>query len=140
MKYLLDTCIISELSKKTPNNKVIRWIKDKHETDLFMSVLTLGEIQKGITKLEDSKKKRELVKWIESDLPQRFEKRILPVTDYVSRKWGEIQGLAEQQGNEMPVIDSLIAATGLTYNLEVITRNTEDMKASGVQLFNPWVL
>lgn len=140
MKYLLDTCIISELSKKTPNNKIIRWIKDKHETDLFMSVLTLGEIQKGITKLEDSKKKRELVKWIESDLPQRFEKRILPVTDYVSRKWGEIQGLAEQQGNEMPVIDSLIAATGLTYNLEVITRNTEDMKASGVQLFNPWVL
>ena len=140
MKYLLDTCIISELSKKTPNNKVIRWIKDKHETDLFMSVLTLGAIQKGITKLEDSKKKRELVEWIESDLPQRFEKRILPVTDYVSRKWGEIQGLAEQQGNEMPVIDSLIAATGLTYNLEVITRNTEDMKASGVQLFNPWVL
>ena len=140
MKYLLDTCIISELSKKTPNNKVIRWIKDKHETDLFMSVLTLGAIQKGITKLEDSKKKRELVEWIESDLPQRFEKRILPVTDYVSRKWGEIQGLAEQQGNKMPVIDSLIAATGLTYNLEVITRNTEDMKASGVQLFNPWVL
>ena len=104
----------------------------------YLSALTIGELQKGITKLIDSKKKQRLIDWIDSDLPKRFEKRILFITDSVARKWGEIQGIAEQQGNKMPVIDSLIAATGITYDLQVITRNTSDMKVSGVGLFNPW--
>ena len=138
MKYLLDTCVISELSKKRPNSKVIKWIRGQHEQDIYLSVLTLGELQKGITKIVDSRRKQELLEWLESDLPQRFDKRILLVTDAVARKWGEIQGVTEQQGQKMPVIDSLIASTGLTYNLEVATRNIDDMKASGVQLFNPW--
>lgn len=138
MKYLLDTCVISELSKKRPNSKVIKWIRGQHEQDIYLSVLTLGELQKGITKIVDSRRKQELLEWLESDLPQRFDKRILLVTDAVARKWGEIQGVTEQQGQKMPVIDSLIASTGLTYNLEVATRNIDDMKASGAQLFNPW--
>ena len=138
MKYLLDTCVVSELIKKDPEKKIVNWIKAKDEIDLYLSALTIGELQKGITKLIDSKKKQRLIDWIDSDLPKRFEKRILFITDSVARKWGEIQGIAEQQGNKMPVIDSLIAATGITYDLQVITRNTSDMKVSGVGLFNPW--
>ncbi len=83
-------------------------------------------------------KKQSLIDWLESDLTKRFEKRILFISGVIALKWGEIQGMAERQGNKMPVIDSLIAATGLAHNLQVITRNTSDMEASGVTLFNPW--
>ena len=138
MKYLLDTCVVSELAKKKPEKSIISWIRSKDETDFYISVLTLGELQKGIIKLDDSEKKRSLIDWLESDLTKRFEKRILFISGVIARKWGEIQGIAERQGNKMPVIDSLIAATGLAHNLQVITRNTSDMEASGVTLFNPW--
>lgn len=138
MKFLLDTCVISELTKKKPNPKVIQWIKKKHEIDLYLSVLTLGEIQKGITKFFESKKKKDLQEWLENDLPQRFERRFLTVTMAVAKKWGEIEGETEQKGEKMPAIDSLIAATGIVNNLTVVTRNTEDMKRSGVKLLNPW--
>lgn len=138
MKYLLDTCVVSELSKKKPLKNLIFWIKQKDESDLYLSVLTIGELQKGITKLSESKKKRSLIHWVESDLLKRFENRILAITDSVARKWGDIQGKAEQEGKKMPVIDSLIAATGLVYDLQIITRNTVNMEFSGVNLFNPW--
>ena len=84
MKYLLDTCVVSELTKKTPEKSIITWIKTKDETDFYLSVLTLGELQKGIIKLDDSKKKQSLIDWLESDLPSRFEKRILFITDSVA--------------------------------------------------------
>ncbi len=138
MNYLLDTCVVSELIKKKPERTVVDWIKSKDEMTLFLSVLTIGELQKGITKLDDSRKKQRLIGWLESDLVKRFEKRILPVSEAIAIKWGEIQGIAEQSGKKMPVIDSLIAATGITHDLQVITRNIIDMKVSGVNLFNPW--
>ena len=138
MKYLLDTSVISELTKKKPDPKVIQWIKKNHEVDLYLSVLTLGEIQKGITKLSESKKKKDLREWLEKDLPQRFERKFLAVTMAVAKKWGEIERDTEQKGEKMPAIDSLIAATGIVNNLTVVTRNTEDMERSGVKLLNPW--
>ncbi len=138
MKYLLDTCVVSELIKKKPEKSITNWIKSKDETDFYLSVLTIGELQKGITKLNDSTKKQGLIEWVELDLIKRFEKRILHITDSVARKWGEIQGIAEKQGNKIPVVDCLIAATGITYGLRVITRNISDMETSGVKLLNPW--
>ena len=138
MKYLLDTCVISELSKKKPLKDLITWIKLKDESDLYLSVLTIGELYKGIAKLGEPKRKQSLLNWVESDLLKRFENRILGITDSVARKWGEIQGKAEQKGKKISVVDSLIAATGLVYELQIITRNTVDMEASGVNLFNPW--
>jgi len=138
MKFLLDTCVISELTKKESHQKVIQWIQDTHESDLYLSVLTLGEIQKGITKLPESKKKNNLQEWLENDLPQRFEGRILTVSIAVAKKWGEVEGETEKKGKKMPAIDSLMAATGIVNNLTVVTRNTEDLKRSGVKLLNPW--
>jgi predicted nucleic acid-binding protein len=138
MNYLLDTCVISELVKKNPNPKIIDWVRSCKEDTLFLSVLTLGEIQKGITKLPDSQRKEQLEFWIEHELPQRFKGRILDITSIVAKKWGDIQGNAEQQGVKMPVIDGLIAATGLVHDLTVVTRNDSDMKIGGVKLFNPW--
>ncbi len=138
MKFLLDTCIISELSKPNPDARVAQWITSQHETDFCLSVLTIGEIQKGITKLTDSKKKLSLQEWLDQELKARFENRILAISGRVAQKWGEIQGDSERQGKKMPVIDSFIAVTGLVHNITVVTRNIDDMIQSGVALFNPW--
>ena len=138
MKYLLDTCVISELTNTTPDSKVASWVASCHEETFFLSVLTFGEIQKGITKLSDSKRKQELQSWLSSELKERFDGRILDIDTEVALKWGEVQACSEKQGKIMPAIDSLIAATGMAHGLVVVTRNTSDMETSGVALFDPW--
>lgn len=137
MRYLLDTCFISELIKSKPNVGVLNWLQDKEESALFLSVLTLGEIKKGISKLPDSKKKKELTKWL-AELEKRFEDRIIPVDADVSLKWGLIQGELEQNGKSMPTVDALIAASALAHNLTVITHNGKDIRRSKVEVFDPW--
>ena len=138
MKYLLDTCVISELIKPSPEPCVIKWIKPLDDSICFLSVLTLGELQKGIAKLPDSKKKSALQAWLEDDLRARFNDRILNVTPTIAELWGQIQGNAEKNGKKLPLIDSLIAATAINHHLVVATRNTTDMKNTGVHLFDPW--
>ena len=136
--YLLDTCLLSELIRKEPNQGVLDWIKDKEESSLFLSVLTIGEIRKGIVKLKPSTKKKELILWF-AELESRFKDRIIPIDIQISLKWGEIQANLEVNGNSMPTIDSLIASTALCKNLIVVTRNGKDMKQSHVEILNPWV-
>lgn len=138
MKYLLDTCVISEMIRQKPSNKVVDWITGENETNLFISVLTFGELHKGIEKLDQSKRKEELHSWVENDLKERFLSRTLSIDLLVAQVWGKIQGLAEKSGRSLPAIDSLIAATGIAHHLTVVTRNTADMEASGVSLLNPW--
>ncbi|MDL1967384.1 MAG: type II toxin-antitoxin system VapC family toxin [Deltaproteobacteria bacterium] len=138
MKFLLDTCVISEIIRQKPSRKVIKWIKKEDESNLFISVLTLGELHKGIEKLPESKKKEELHNWVENDLKERFWNKIIDIDIQVAMMWGKIQGMTERIGRPMPAIDSLIAATGITYQLTVVSRNTSDMKESGVVLLNPW--
>ena len=138
MNYLIDTCVISELIRANPSEKILKWIRKQNETDLYLSVLTIGEIFKGIEKVQDLEKKKRLNLWVENDLKERFKNRILPVDLQVSMVWGNIQGKAEKEGRPMPVIDGLIAATGLAYHLAVVTRNVSDMMESGVVLINPW--
>ncbi len=138
MKYLLDTCVISELIKTKPNNNVVNWIKKNNEQDYFLSSLTFGEIHKGIVKLSDKSRKDKLHQWVDHDLMERFRNRIIPIDINVAKIWGQIQGRGELEGKPMPAIDSLIAATGLFYNLIVATRNILDMQPSKVVLLNPW--
>jgi len=138
MKYLLDTCIISEAIKRKPSSKVIKWIKQEEEGNFFISVLTIGELHKGIEKLDKSARKEELHNWVENDLKERFCNRIINIDMQVAMVWGEIQGMTERAGKPIPAIDSLIAATGITHHLTVVTRNTSDMKESGAVLLNPW--
>ena len=136
--YLLDTSLLSELIRKEPNQGVLDWIKDKEESSLFLSVLTIGELRKGIVKLKPSTKKKELTLWF-AELESRFKDRIIPIDIQISLKWGEIQANLEVKGNSMPTIDSLIASTALCKNLIVVTRNGKDMKQSHVEILNPWV-
>ncbi len=139
MNFLLDTCVISELIKRKPSEKVTNWFSGKDEENLFISVLTLGEIRKGIEKLRESKRKEALYNWLTNNLKERFWNRIIDIDMQVAMTWGKIQGISERVGQPMPAIDSLIAATGIAYNLTVITRNISDMNASGAMLLNPWI-
>ena len=138
MRYLLDTCVISELAKPEPNEKVVSWVTQNDEENFYLSTLTFGELHKGISRLSPSKRKENLLQWVEHDLKDRFKTRIIDITLKVAKQWGETQGISESQGRPMPAIDGLIAATGLTHDLTVVTRNTADMQQSGVSLLNPW--
>lgn len=138
MSYLLDTCCISELVKKEPNPEVEKWIASQDEQSMYLSVITFGELRKGIEKLPDSKKKKELNRWIKEDLNNRFKNRIIYITMDIANKWGEILATAEKQGRSLPAIDSLLAATALVHDLTIVTRNTQDMDGSGVDIINPW--
>ncbi len=139
MKYLLDTCVISEIIKPQADINVIAWMQNQSEENLYLSVLTFGEIEKGIEKSPDKARKRKLQLWVEEDLKQRFEGRIVPIDLDVSVKWGALQGAAELRGKPMPAIDGLIAVSGLVHNCIVVTRNVADMAQSTAELLNPWL-
>ncbi|MBU1564047.1 MAG: type II toxin-antitoxin system VapC family toxin [Proteobacteria bacterium] len=138
MKFLLDTCVISEALRPRPSVNVIQWLQKEEESSLHISVLTIGELHKGIEKMADSKRKEELHNWVENDLKERFHNRILNIDVDVAMQWGKTWVIAKKSGKTMPTIDSLIAATACTHHLTVVTRNTADMEASGVTLLNPW--
>ena len=138
MKYLLDTCLISELVKKEPNPAVVNWLDEQEEQTLFLSVLTLGELQKGISKLPDGAKKDELQAWVTIDLGERFSGRVIDIDQETALCWGKLQGEAERLGEKLPVMDSLIAATAAVHGLMVVTRNVKDMERCGGRVCNPW--
>lgn len=138
MKYLLDTCVISELVSKTPRIKVVEWIDGLEDERVFLSVITIGEIKKGLEMLSDSNRKRALEAWLNDELLIRFQGRILPVDLEVVLTWGQLMGRLDLAGQKMPAVDALIAATALRWNLELATRNESDFLRAGVSILNPW--
>lgn len=138
MTYLLDTCVISELVKPRPNPRVVSWIKEQEEQSLFLSVITIGEIQKGISKLYPSKRRSNLAAWLQQELPARFAGRVIPINDEVALVWGQMLGDAESKGRRIPVIDAFLAATALVYGFTLVTRNTPDIVDTGASLLNLW--
>jgi len=140
MIYLLDTCVISELIKVNSCSNVVNWIDSKDEERLFLSVITIGEIEKGITKLEDSKRKTRIEKWLMEKLLMRFKDRIIPLDINILLKWGQMTADLEKKGKKMSSIDSLIAATALEKDLTLVTRNVRDFENSGVEIINPWTI
>jgi len=138
MRFLLDTCVVSELVAGQPNPGVVQWVDSMDEDRLYLSAITIGEIKKGVEKLPDSKRKSRLVAWLEEDLLIRFEDRILPIDTHVMLVWGELAANLERQGRRMPAIDSLIAAVALHGGLDLVTRNADDFANSGVTVINPW--
>jgi predicted nucleic acid-binding protein len=138
MSYLLDTCVISELAATQPNEKVVSWLADLDPDKVYLSVVTLGEIQKGIERLPPSKKKEALRAWLKDDLLIRFRGRLLPLETGEMLTWGSLISKVEAKGTPMPLIDSLIAATALHHDFVLVTRDENDFAPSGAQLVNPW--
>jgi len=135
MSYLLDTNIVSETVRRTPNKAVIAWLDRLPGEALFVSVLSLGEIRKGIETLADRKRREKLRLWLEHELPAWFEGRVLPVGLAVADRWGR---LLADVGRPVPTIDSLLAATALHHELRLVTRNAGDFDYPGLQVINPF--
>lgn len=138
MRYLLDTCVLAELRKPNPNRSVLQWIEAIEEHRLYLSVITLGEIQKGVAKLEESKRKQALQAWLEQDLVERFGQRLLDIDRDVVLEWGLLLGESARRGTPLPVIDGLIAATAICHNQTVVTRNISDFERFPVRILDPW--
>lgn len=137
MSHLLDTCVISEFKKKQPEQKVIAWLNAQLEESLFLSALTVGEIQKGISLLPDSKRRKELESWLVNTI-YRYGTRILPLDTRVMQTWGDLTGTLEQKGRVLPFLDSLIAASALAHNLILVTQNENDFTGTGATVLNIW--
>jgi toxin FitB len=138
MNYLLDTCVLSEFTRRQPDEKVIGWMNSIAEEMLYLSAITIGEIQRGIERLPESHRKTELVVWINNGLIKRFGQRILPLDTQALLLWGSLTARLENSGKPMSVMDSLIAATALSNNLIIVTRNVPDFLPCGAQVINPW--
>ncbi len=138
MKTLLDTCVISELVSKRPNSKVVEYVDALDPEDVYLSVITIGEIVKGIEKLPSSRRKAGLQAWLDDDLLVRFEGNVVPLDIEVLVEWGRITAHLESAGKTMPAIDSLIAATAQAKKMTLVTRNVSDFEAVDVEIVNPW--
>jgi toxin FitB len=138
MKYLLDTNVISELIARRPNSQVVEWLDTLEPSTVYLSVITVGEIRKGIEKLAPSKRRDDLLLWLGTDLLLRFSERITDITVDVMLLWGALVGRLESEGKPMPVVDSLIAAIALQGDFALVTRNDRDFEYTGVTLINPW--
>lgn len=136
VKYLLDTCVISELRKPTPD-KAVKVFLEKEADAAFLSAITMGEIMFGIRKISDGKQKKSLLLWFKT-LESQFAESILAFDQRTCILWGEIRAECSRKGKSIPVIDALIAATAKQHNLTLVTRNVTDFKHTGIYIYNPW--
>ena len=130
--------MISELIARQPNPKVVAWIDGLDPSMVYLSVITIGEIRKGIEKLPASKRRDVIKEWFETSLLARFQGRIAEISVETMLTWGELVGRLEREGKPMGAADSLIAATALQSDYAVVTRNVDDFKETGVTVVNPW--
>jgi toxin FitB len=138
MNYLLDTNVISELISKQPDKRVVDWLDRLEPNTVYLSVITIGEIQRGIAKLPPSKRRDRVKEWLEGDLLLRFDGRILPITIEVMLVWGEVTSRLEREGRPVTAMDSLIAAIALQGAYCLVTRNEHDFQYTRVPIINPW--
>jgi len=136
VSYLIDTNVVSELTRPEPAPPVAAWFEEVADEALHLSVLTLGELRRGVEKLPASKRKEKLRYWLEHELPEWFGDRLLPVDAAVADAWGRLQATAERT---LPAIDSLLAATALHHHLRLVTRNSADFEIKGLETVNPWI-
>jgi tRNA(fMet)-specific endonuclease VapC len=138
MNYILDTNVISELIAKQPNQQVLAWLDALDPGAVYLTVITIGELRKGIEKLPAAQRKTALQMWLTTDLLLRFQGKILTITTEVMLVWGELTSRLETTGKPLPAIDSLIAAIALQGNYYLVTRNERDFQNTGVKIINPW--
>jgi len=137
--WLLDTNVLAEMSGAKPDPKVAKWFKSQAEAALFLSILTIGEYQKGIAHLPLGDRRRPRLERAVMALERRFSGRVLSVSDPIVLRWGMISGEVKRlTGSSPSVVDTLLAATAIEHNLYLVTRNVAHVAQSGAAVFNPW--
>jgi len=138
LNFLLDTNVLSEATRVRPDTNVASWLSTKSGLTLYVSVVSIAEIRKGILLLPEGKKRRKLEGWLVSELLPSFAGRVLPLGEEEMCEWAALQAGAERAGHRLPVIDSLIAATARFHGLTLATRNINDFQHCNILLQNPW--
>jgi toxin FitB len=136
--FLLDTNCVSELIRHKPEPRVVDWVEAVDESMLYLSVLTIGEIRKGLAALAQGKRRTRLETWLEVDLMSRFAGRTLPIDAGIADRWGVITADAKRRGKSLSIIDGLLAATALHHNLTLVSRDPSDFLHAHVEVLNPW--
>jgi toxin FitB len=138
MTYLLDTNAISEWVRPQPDPGIARWLDEIDEDRTYLSVITLGEIRKGVDRLAGGRRRDRLEQWLAIELPDRFGERMLPVDVAIANEWGRLLASAERAGRPVDAVDALIAATAEMHDLKVVTRNVAHFQYLGVAVISPW--
>lgn len=138
MTFLLDTNVVSEWVKPSPDIGVATWLAAADEETVFLSVMTLGEIRYGIERLPPGARRSRLDAWVKTDLPLRFEGRMLGIDATTADAWGFLTALAQRRGHPIAAVDGLIAATACRHDLTLVTRNVRDFEPLDIRLLNPW--
>ncbi|MFH1762970.1 MAG: type II toxin-antitoxin system VapC family toxin [Gemmatimonadota bacterium] len=138
MPFLLDTNVLSEPGRASPNPDVLDWLQKLNPLEAYLSVLTLGEIEKGVSLMPPGTRKDALREWLRHDLPDRFRGRIMPVDPEVASAWGELDAEGQRMGRPLPVVDGLLLATARVHQLTFVTRNLRDCGDRGVAVLDPW--
>lgn len=138
MSYLLDTSAISEWARPRPDPGIVLWFDEVDEDRTCLSVITLGELRKGVDRLPGGRRRDRLDRWLTSELPDRFGDRVLPVDGAIADQWGRLLAHAENAGAVVAGIDALIAATAKVHGLQVVTRNAGHFRHTGVDVISPW--
>jgi predicted nucleic acid-binding protein len=137
--FLLDTNVLSEFNRRgEPDPLVKQWLEAADTDSLYASVLTFGEIRLGVELLAPGKRRTQLEQWLDRDLPEWFEGRILPVDQAIADRWGLLRAQAQLKGRPVSVVDALLAATALQYDLTIVSRNVSDFSVVGLAVLNPW--
>lgn len=139
MRYLLDTNVISEPFKRVPEPRVVDWLDQRSPLDLYISVLTVGELTMGFEMTPEGKRRDELQHWVTQDLARHFVGRLLPIDYEVAREWGRLSAAGRATGRELPATDGLLLATAKIHDLVFVTRNERDCANRGVETLNPWI-
>ncbi|RWC53616.1 type II toxin-antitoxin system VapC family toxin [Mesorhizobium sp.] len=138
MRLLLDTNVLSEVTRPAPDTRVLEWLDGLDEDRSFISVMSIAEIRRGVALMDEGRKREALAEWLARDLPQRFEQRVLAVDELVALAWGDLMRLAKRRGRGLSSMDGLIAATAIAQGLTLATRNTKDFEGYGIELLDPW--
>jgi predicted nucleic acid-binding protein len=136
--FLLDTCAVSEFAKQSPNLGLVSWLARVDSAAVYLSAVTVGELRYGIARLAERKRRDALERWLQSEVLADFSERVLSFDGEVAERWGRLRADAQRAGTPVPVIDAMIAATAVHYNLALISRNEADFKAMPMDVINPW--
>lgn len=138
MRLLIDTNVLSEVTKPRPSEYVLGWLDRLDEDRAFISAVSIAEIRRGVALMDSGRKRDLLAQWLARDLPQRFERRVIPVDEPIALAWGDVMALAKRSGRGLGSMDGLIAATAIAHDLTLATRNIKDFEGFGFDLIDPW--
>jgi predicted nucleic acid-binding protein len=136
---LLDTNVLSEPTRPRPETRVLEWLEAVDEDRLFISVVSIAEIRRGVALLPHGLRRDRLAEWSSRDLPDRFAGRVLAIDLEVAERWGDLMAASQASGATLEPLDAFFAATALAFDLTLATRNVRDFHTCGVRLFNPWI-